>query len=570
VCRALSEGKGVLETKASGRVPTVRQRILRKRLNGASYEHPLAFWCGVTTTTVGVLLQLPDFVSARHDHYHLAGMPVSPAMAIGMALMFVGVGLTTYSLFPRSQPVRPDLSRISIGPLDEARLSWSHVGLLLVMAAAITIDVMKPASLAFVAPGAATEYGLRGPLNPHAHALPISLYPLAGISGTMIGSFVWGWLGDHIGRRASILLAAILFIATSTCGTMPEYWMNLITCFTMGLGAGGMLPIAFALLSETVPRRHRGWIMVLIGSDIAGAYIAVSWLASTWASPQHFGWRLLWLVGLPTGLILLVLNHWIPESPRFLLRQGRDDEAQAVMRRYGATIVENESQLTVERNLKQGIGQLFNRPFLGLSAAVILLALSVGVTQYGFQQWMPSNLRRLGFSEVSASEILRNAAILGFPFSLPIALLYGFWSSKKTVILVITLMGISLTTFAVLGDHVAANHTLLYVLLVIPVWGISLLNAVLAAYTAEVYPTVVRARGSGLSAGATKAGGVVILALVVVAVAAPSVRATAVFGVAPMAVALVALIAFGPETRHKQLEQITAEELNVASEVAVA
>lgn len=526
------------------------------------FGHPLAFWAGATITVIGVLLQLPDYVMAGDMHYRMAGMPVSTGMGIGMALMFAGVGITAYGLFPPSRSGRPELSNVSIAPLDDARIKPAHVALLLVMAAAITIDVMKPTAFAFIVPGAAAEYGLRGPLNPTAHALPVALYPLAGITGTMIGSFVWGWLGDRIGRRASILLAAIIFIATSTCGTMPEFWMNLVTCLVMGLGVGGMLPLTFVLLSETVPRRHRGWMIVLIGSDIAGAYIIVSWLASTWASPGQFGWRMLWLVGLPTGLILIVLNHWIPESPRFLIMQGRFTEARAVMRKYGAAVVETHtSELTVEQSLHRGSRLVFSKPFLGLTAVVVLLALSIGTTQYGFQQWMPSNLQRLGFSQVDASEILRNAAIAGFPFSLPVALLYGFWSSKKTVILVIALMGGSLAAFALLGDRVTDNRALLYVLLVVPVWGISILNAVLAAYTAEIYPTVIRARASGLSAGATKAGGVLILALVVTAVAVPSVRVTAAIGVVPMALAAVALIAFGPETRHKQLERITAEEL---------
>src|SRR5213082_4255947 len=76
----------------------------------------------------------------------------------------------------------------------------------------------------------------------------------------------------------------------------PRPMMKQVTRFIMGLGVGGMLPIAFALMSEAIPKRHRGWTMVLVGSDIAGAYIIVSWLATTWASPTHFGWRLLWLI----------------------------------------------------------------------------------------------------------------------------------------------------------------------------------------------------------------------------------------------------------------------------------
>ncbi|WP_191094392.1 MFS transporter [Nocardia colli] len=501
---------------------------------------------------------MPMFFEARSMHYHLAGMPITTGMILSMALTYVGVGITAYGLFPAERYANGQAEPVDVTPLDDAPIRPAHIALLFVLAAAVTIDVMKPVALAFTAPGAAAEYGLESALHPHAQALPIALYPLSGIVGTMIGSLIWGWLGDRVGRRASILLAAVVFVATSTCGAMPAYWLNLVMCFTMGLGVGGMLPITFALLSETVPRRHRGWMMVLIGSDIAGAYILVSWLAATWAAPDRFGWRMLWLIGFPTGLLLLVLNRWIPESPRFLLMRGRIDEATAVMRRYGAAIVESHPGYRDAHDPDSGFRLFFSRPLIGLSTAVILLALSIGTTQYGFQQWMPSNLQRIGFSAVDASTILRNSATLGFPLSIPLALLYGFWSSKKTILAVTAMMAISLSVFVALGDRVADNHALMYTLLVIPIWGISLLNALLAAYTAELYPTVIRARSSGLSAGATKAGGVLILAAAVTAIAAPSIRLSAAIGVVPMALAFLALTIFGPETRHRSLEQITA------------
>lgn len=506
-------------------------------------------------------MQLRMYYMARGMHYHLAGMPVTKPMLAGMGMMFVGFGITGYGLFPSKRLPRPELGNVSITPLDDARLRPAHLALLAVMAIAITIDGMKPAAFTFVIPGAELEYGLRGPLNPHAHALPVGLYPLSGISGTMLGSFIWGWLGDRIGRRSSILLASILFISGATCGAMPRFWMNLVSCFIMGLAAGGMLPIGFALVSETVPRRHRGWMMVVIGSNILTALLLVSWLASTLASPAHFGWRLLWLISLPTGLLIIGLNHWIPESPRYLLDQGREGEALAVMRRYGAVFVSDMTETATRQNPVADSRDLVRRPFLGLTAALVLLALSIGASQYGFQQWMPSNLQQLGFSAVAASTLLRNATVIGFPLCLPVAMLYHWWGSKRTTLLLTGLITAGLAGFMLLGDHVASNRVVLYALLVVPLCGVNILNAVLAAYTAEVYPTAIRARGSGLSAGATKTGGVIILGLVLVAFTAPSIRMTATLGAVPMAAAVIVLAAFGPETRHKRLEQITEEEL---------
>jgi putative MFS transporter len=80
------------------------------------------------------------------------------------------------------------------------------------MAAAVTIDVMKPTTLAFVVPGVAEEYGPKSALRPDGD-VPVALFPFGALVGMVVGSFAWEWLGDRIGRRASILLAGEMFIA---------------------------------------------------------------------------------------------------------------------------------------------------------------------------------------------------------------------------------------------------------------------------------------------------------------------------------------------------------------------
>src|SRR6266568_8659112 len=527
-------------------------------LSGVSFPHPVAFWFGALATTLGVVLHLPMYLSAQDMGYRLVGMPMDGSMMIGMVLIVVGLAATLYGLYPRTAEATAGLaSQIRVRALDEAPLRAAHFGLLAVMAIAVTIDVMKPTTLAFVVPGMAQEYGLRSPLNP-AGAVPVAYLPLSGITGTVLGSFLWGWLGDRIGRRASILLAGITFIGTSICGAMPNYVWNFVMCFIMGLGVGGMLPITYALVAEAIPARHRGWLMVVIGGDIAGAYIITSWLASELV--PTFSWRILWLLGAPTGVLMVLLNRWIPESPRYLLASGREAEARAVMDRYGAMIVEERSELEVEKDVKSQWLQLFRPPLLNQSVAIGLLAVGVGLVLFGFNLWIPTNLRKLGFAEVTADRVLRDSALIGLPFTFAVAWMYGFWSSKKTIILLTSLTAAALFGFSIAGDAVVANRALLYTLLVIPIWGINSVTAVLSVYSAEIYPTRIRSRGTGLAAGASKAGGVMIIALVTYGVAAPSLAGTTLVGAIPMALAAIAILLFGVETRNRRLEQITAEE----------
>ena len=527
---------------------------------GTTFGHRGAFWTGVVAVITGVILHLPMYLQASDMGFRLVGMPLDASMVVGMVLIVAGLAATIYGLIPRDEPhTQASAVHIRVRALDEAPISSAHVALMLVMAAAVTIDVMKPATLSFVLPGMTREYGLRSPLHPTG-SIPAALLPLAGITGTVLGSFLWGWLGDRIGRRPSILMAAMAFIATSICGSMPSFALNMVMCFVMGLGVGGMLPIMFTIMAETIPARHRGWLLVLIGGDVAGAYIITSWLAA--ALVPSLSWRILWLIGFPTGVLLILLSRWIPESPRFLLARGRIDEAAAIMKRYGAVIVpERESHVAVESGAGSGMRELLRPPFLRATVVVVLLGLGVGLVSFGFQLWIPSNLQKLGLAEGEANRLLRNSAIIGFPLNFLIAWLYGVWSSKKTLILVTALTALSLLGFVVAGSSVATNRFLLYALLVMPIWGISSVIAVLSAYSTEIFPTRLRSRGSGVAAGFSKAGGVVIIALVAIAVAPPSIAGTALIGALPMALAAVAVALFGPETSKRQLEEITAEQL---------
>jgi MFS transporter, putative metabolite:H+ symporter len=524
------------------------------------FEHPIIFWLGAAACTAGVILHIPMYYSARTMHYRMAGMRPDAAMIVGMALIGAGLIAALYGLLPsQSRRIKERAAGIQVRALDDARIRPQHVALLVVISLAIVIDAMKPAALSFVAPGMAKEYGLKAATNPHG-GLPVSLLPLCGIGGTVIGSLMWGWLADRIGRRSSLLFAGLLFVTTSICGAMPGFTWNLLMCFLMGIGVGGLLPITFSLLAETMPARHRGWLLVLVGGGGAGlGYVLTSWLAG--ALTPHYSWRILWLIGLPTGVLFIALNYWIPESPRFLLAAGEQEEAEKVMRHFGAAVTAGEDQtVDLAGRGQDGFGQIFGRPLVGPGAAIIILAIGVGLITYGFQLWIPTNLQHLGYTAVNSDYIVRNASAIGLIPVVLAAAAYGFWSSRKTILASFALLALALAGFIIANNSLAHHHGLLTALLVIPLAGTSLLAAIAMVYASELYPTRIRSRGAGIAAGATKLGGVLIIALVVAATTTPSIALTAAIGVVPVVVGLLFFGWFGKETRNRTLEEITEAE----------
>jgi putative MFS transporter len=197
-----------------------------------------------------------------------------------------------------------------------------HWSLVIVLAVALTIDVMKPATLGFVMPGMTREYALS--------KQNAGLLALVALTGTTVGSVVWGMIADRFGRRATILLSALMFIGTAICGAMPSFGWNLAMCFLMGASAGGLLPITFTLMAEMIPAAHRGWLLVALGGiGNSAGYLAAAGAASL--LEPTYSWRVLWLLGLPTGAVIILLSRLLPESPRFLANNGLYEEARAVL-----------------------------------------------------------------------------------------------------------------------------------------------------------------------------------------------------------------------------------------------
>jgi putative MFS transporter len=503
-------------------------------------RHAWAFWLGCLMVTVGVALHLPMYWMGRHMGFRLAGMPMDAGMMWGMALILVGVAFTAFGLLPARKAAEAPLEVLA--PPEDAPLTGAHWAMCGLLALALIIDIMKPASLGFVTPGMRVEYGLSGSM--------VALLPFTALTGTVVGSFFWGWLADIYGRRASILLSSVMFVGTSICGAMPDFWWNLGMCFLMGAAAGGMLPVAYALLAEIMPTRHRGWALVLVGGiGAVGGYFAASAL-SAWLQPD-WGWRIMWFLNLPTGLILIALSPLLPESARFLQHVGRGEEARAMMARFGARVLTVATPPVAESHSHL---PPVDRRHLAITLALTLAALAWGLVNFGVLLWLPSALVAEGRSVEAASALIARSTLIAAPTILLSVWLYSAWSTRGALALMLglTATGLFGLLFRSMGVAFLADPVIALALLIV---GSSGVIAIILPYTAENYPLRIRGRATGWIAGCSKLGGLLAQGLSVLGAAPPLGVAAAVVG--GLAVAALGLIAFlGRETRGRDLRDL--------------
>lgn len=147
--------------------------------------------------------------------------------------------------------------------------------------------------------------------------------------GASLGAFFWGWLADRVGRRKVFIATVLNFaVATGFLVFTPEGGWLYMSIFRLivGFGVGGLYSVDLPLVQEFMPARKRGLVGgivtvfvpvgILLGS-VMGAFLT-----------PLIGWRGLFAVGVLPALLTLLVRVWVPESPRWLVRVGRPDEAR--------------------------------------------------------------------------------------------------------------------------------------------------------------------------------------------------------------------------------------------------
>ncbi|MDB5976437.1 MAG: transporter, partial [Nevskia sp.] len=171
----------------------------------------------------------------------------------------------------------------------------------------------------------------------HMSDAQVGLSASAYLAGAVLGALLFGWLADRYGRKPLFLTTLGLYLAsTALSGLAPDYgWFAVFRFFT-GAGIGGEYSAISSAIQEFTPARYRGRTDLIVNGSFwlgaaLGALTAIVLLDAR-VLPPGIGWRAAFGVGAVLGCGILLLRRSVPESPRWLMIQGRLDEAESIVR----------------------------------------------------------------------------------------------------------------------------------------------------------------------------------------------------------------------------------------------
>src|SRR5881396_763742 len=205
--------------------------------------------------------------------------------------------------------------------LEQNKVSSFQVGIFVLCGLCLIMDGFDVQALGYLAPAIIKDWQLA----------PAQMGPVlsAALFGILVGSIVFSMLADKIGRRPVLILTTLFFSLVTLMTARAHTVVELRTIrFIAGIGLGGIMPNAVALVGEYTPRRLRV-LTILVVTNGFNLGAVVGGLISAWMV-QDFGWRSVFYVG---GAIPLVIGSlmffWLPESLQFLVMRGNASEKVA-------------------------------------------------------------------------------------------------------------------------------------------------------------------------------------------------------------------------------------------------
>jgi len=391
-----------------------------------------------------------------------------------------------------------DVSRF----IDERKLTRFNAALVIWSFFIVLFDGYDISAISFAAPELIRTWGIsnRAALGPVFSA---SLF------GILIGSPLFGYLGDRYGRKFAVIASCLVFGAFTLAACWATGLQSLLTLrFFAGIGIGGLLPNLIALNAEYAPRRFRATLIILMFTGITFGG-AVPGAISVWLVP-HYGWQAIFAVGgvLPI-LMAAAAALWLPESLKHLVVKEERTRAVAMLSTMdpGRSIAAGTRLAVADEKVYKG----FNPKYLfegGLALITPLLWICFACNLMGFYfliSWLPTLLTGANLppseAAIATALVQIGGTVGGLALARPI--------DAKGFLPVTILFALAVFAVGALGQVSLASTATLMLVVFLAGFCVLGLQFGLNAASAMIYPTSVRSNGSGWAFGVGRVGSVV-------------------------------------------------------------
>ena len=397
-----------------------------------------------------------------------------------------------------------------------------------------------------------------GPL----HVAGFGTFVFSTFAGLWVGTLAFGQIADRCGRRPVFTWSLIWYVLCTTIMAFQTTGLGLnLWRFAAGIGIGIELVTIDTYISELIPSGERGRAYAVNQVITFSAVPVVAFLAYVLKDSRPLGldyWRVVILIGSSAAVVVWFLRRNIPESPRWLARHGRIEQAERILSDIEQRVATEKGvalsaprPLHMEKEGRGSLAEVLRRPYLKRTVAMSIFNMAQVIGFYGFAAWVPTLLVSRGV-HVTAS--LAYAFVIAL--ANPIGPLLGVWFADKVerktqIVASLLTMGVVIALFSQ-----ASSTAWLIALGIVFTLASNIMSFAYHGYQAELYPTRVRARAVGFVYSWSRLSAAFAGLAIGVLLHGYGVPGVAAFIGVSMLVA-IAMIAVGPRTRGLALEDIS-------------
>lgn len=386
--------------------------------------------------------------------------------------------------------------------LDQRGLSSFHYNLIFWCVLLSLIDGYDIAAIAFAAPHLVREWGLK----------PGQLGPVfsASLVGILFGSALFGWIGDRYGRKIALISSNFLFgiftLAAAYSTNLEQlFWLRLLA----GLGIGGVIPNVVAINTESAPRKYRA-TLALIGVGFVPLGGAIPGLVAATLVPTH-GWQILFIIGGIVPIVLALIGIFaLPESVKYMaLRESQRSKMEKAIGAIdpGFKVPPNATFIIEDEQQFPGFNPVYLfRQGLWLITPLLWLLFALNLMGYFFLlSWTPTLMAVLKLPPsvgALAGAMIQVGGTVG-------ALVLARWFERRRFFAIAIVFVIAVPVVASIGFAGTTSTTALAIAAFCAGFCVLGIQTGINVAGALVYPTSLRANGSGWELGIGRIGSII-------------------------------------------------------------